>query len=81
MESTEFERPVRFDHEDLDPTRMMIRTGTHGLQPGAQIEVEVGARWRVLGGLRERIGGQWLPCIVVSDNTHEIVVRLLERSY
>jgi hypothetical protein len=69
------ERRVRFDHEDLDAVRMMIRAD--GLEPGTEIEVEVGARWTLKSGSNERIGGVWVPCRVVTESPRELVVRLL----
>ena len=56
---------------------MMIRVDSDDLKPGLQIEVEVGARWAAPGGNAERIGGVWVPCVVVSDTPRELVVRLL----
>lgn len=71
-----FQRRVRFDHEDLDAVRMMVRADSEVLSPGNTIEVEVGARWVDVNGARERMGGQWIACIVVADNPRELVVRL-----
>ena len=73
-----FQRRVRFDHEELDPVRMMVRADIEELSPGLRIDVEVGARWGDANGVRERISGQWIPCIVVADNPRELVVRLAD---
>lgn len=78
MPAAETERRVRFDHEELDPVRMMIRSDGTDLRPGKQIEVEIGARVAGRGTVSsERIGGVWVPCLVVSDTPRELVVRLL----
>ena len=76
MPAIEILRRVRFDNEELDAVRMMIRTD-RDLELGAQIEVELGARYHTEGTGGERVRGVWVPCVVISDNNRELVVRLL----
>jgi hypothetical protein len=74
----EIQRRVRFDHEDLDAVRMMIRANVENPQNGELIEVEVGARWTTRNGREERVGGVWVNCEVLSDTGRELVVRLAD---
>ena len=73
-------RRVRFDHEDLDAVRMMIRITADPpvLVAGTRIEVEVGARWITKDGHSERVPGQWVACDVVRETPRELIVRLVE---
>lgn len=73
--AVEIERRVRFEHEDLDAVRMMIRGDGSEIAPGKQIEVEIGAR--APGRNTDRIAGVWVPCIVIRETPRELVVRLL----
>lgn len=77
MPKAETERRVRFDHEDLNAVRMMIRAEAAGLQRGTRIEVEVGARWINKDGRQERVGGTWVPCEVISESRRDLVVKLV----
>jgi hypothetical protein len=80
VSATVVPRRVRFDHEDMDAVRMMIRFDADPpvLVAGLRIEVEVGARWITKDGHTERVSGQWLACDVVSDTPRELVVRLAD---
>ena len=64
----------------MDATRTMIRFDADPpvLTPGMRIEVEVGARWITKDGHTERVGGQWVPCEVVTESPRELVVRLVQ---
>ena len=76
MPPTEIERRVRFENEDLDPVRMMVRTDGN-IAPGATIEVELGARNHAQSNLNKRVAGVWVRCVVVSDTSRELVVRVV----
>jgi hypothetical protein len=54
---------------------MRIRAEPGLLQPGARVEIQVGARSK--NGEKGRVGGIWVPCEVVSDSGKEVVVKLL----
>jgi len=73
-------RHVRFENEDVDAVRMMVRSHADPptFEPGTPVEVEVGARWRTHGGHAERVAGHWLDCVVVAESSRELVVRLVE---
>ncbi|HYB94015.1 MAG TPA: hypothetical protein VEC39_03520 [Vicinamibacterales bacterium] len=70
-------RRVRFELQDLDPVRMMVRSAVDTLTPGTPIDVEVGARWVTRDGHEERVAGHWVRCEVVTDSPRELVVKLL----
>ncbi|MDP3719343.1 MAG: hypothetical protein Q8T13_16400 [Acidobacteriota bacterium] len=36
-----------------------------GLKPGDFVWVELGATWAIVGGRKERVGGQWRQCVVL----------------
>lgn len=82
MPATPVPRRVRFENEDVDAVRMLVRTTADPpvLAPGTPLEVEVGARWTASkdGQPSARVPGHWVRCVVVRETPRELVVRLAE---